>query len=314
MKTQSFGWSGTSHWTSFPGRIPPRLAAREDYKAKRLNARNLALDSPDRTFPFDGTYSDWIEAPLPGDPKGYRRIRYDEGPKDREWMQEADRNTLSRLARTGQWDKFDRLKSPRKTGLFGWSKVVSWPEHLEEFAKKLETDYRTTPAQREVPKTVAHEAAPVVEHLTEEQTKRKAEQATWKHAPAAGDERCVETEDAYDTWADAEHKAEACAEQHGREMIVSAIMALSEGRHQDALSMLNIYLDQHPDSVDALRSRAHAQEQLAARIHSGTEKRDLLEAAAADFNTLLDIDVADSNASDGLERVNAALNPSTPAP
>lgn len=144
MKTQTFAWSRPTSYQK--GQAQPEKwrmysSVRENYRRNRLNG-DEEVDRPRRSFPFDGNCSGWCHAPLPGDKRGNFRICYDEGPKDREWVQEMDRNYLSRLARTGEWAEFDRLKCKRKTGLFGWGKARYWPEYLEEFATKLEVDYR----------------------------------------------------------------------------------------------------------------------------------------------------------------------------
>lgn len=139
MKTQSVGWSmpisldisghGYSSQRQMQWTALMRRVARENYIGNHMNY-SLSIDLPSQPYPFDGTYSDWIEAPLPGDEKGYYRVRYDEGPKDREWVQELDRNALSRLAHSAQWDEFDRMKAQ------------GWPDHLTDFAKMLEDSSR----------------------------------------------------------------------------------------------------------------------------------------------------------------------------
>lgn len=261
------------------------VRARESYKEQRMNGRSC--DSPSRDIPYDGRYSGtWATK---GDKKGWFRIRYNTGPGDRAWMEERDRNYLSRLAHSGDWDEFDSMKSARKAHALRRGKSNFWPKHLEEFATKLEADYRITSAQDELQEKVSVE----YEALVHEQVLAETERTAWKPV---------------------EYETKDEVEQETRAVITSAVTAQAEGRHEDVLGILDTYLREHPCSVEALKLRAHSREQLASRAPSRTESKRYLEAAAMDFNALLDIDVADTEASDGLERVNALLNPSTSTP
>lgn len=68
-------------------------SAQDDYVAKRSNGSEV--DNPPRPFPGYGQ-SSWEN------PYGREsRVRYNESPKDREWMEEKDRNYLARLEREG---------------------------------------------------------------------------------------------------------------------------------------------------------------------------------------------------------------------
>lgn len=358
MKTHTFGWSHTfyliySESTPLPSPLLRFGAARAVYQQNRLNGDKM-LDCPRRPFPFDGRYSSWTEAPLPGDRKGDYRIRYDEGPKDREWMQEMDNNYLSRLAANRLWEEFDRMKGSK------------WPDHLTEFATQLETDHRTAaaptevlerctgevrqaaarhrqeePAQLRVAQTMrlpSHAKTAVTEEgdsLPQEQAKVSAER---KALAYQRDQHERAKRAVAEWWQKEEERAEqetlraalggehsiskvrtgreatAYVEQPMSKIIALASMAQVEGRHQDVLRLLDTYLSEHPRSVAALRLRANSREQLASFVRSHVQNRRLLEAAAVDYNALLDIDVADADASDGLDRVNALLNPPAAIP
>jgi len=97
MKTQTYGLSLPVPviWPSThpAGRavFDARVAAREDYKEKRSNGNEY--DSPKRAMPEDGRFSRTEENCKPR----YFRARYDQGPSDRAWMEERDRNYLERI-------------------------------------------------------------------------------------------------------------------------------------------------------------------------------------------------------------------------
>lgn len=136
MKICTYGWGPVfSIYWSFGHKLPlawtrrHRAPAIQAYLKNRQNG-SLELDAPARLFPEDGQYSDWIHQALPNDPLDCYRIRYDEGPEDRLWMETMDRNTLSRLAYEAKWDEFDTLRGS------------GWPEHLASFAERLEKDHR----------------------------------------------------------------------------------------------------------------------------------------------------------------------------
>lgn len=300
MKTQSFGWSPSTwcfHLRASGRRSGLAPIARQNYIERRSNG-DRSDDSPRSLFPADGTYSDWIEAPLPGDRKGYYRIRYDEGPKDRKWMQEMDRNYIFRLVCTAQWNEFDRMKN------------TGWPDHLNRFAGKLEANYRIIPTQLEAHKNGSRKAKQAAERLSEEQKKWGARQAALERQRAFAEQCCTDVGCRHFTLKHSAHKVKARAQQQS----ASTVMPQAKGIYDDVLELLDAYLIEYPRSVEALKLRAHALERLASHAHSEAQKRRLLKAAATDFNTLLDIDVADTEASDGLDRVNALLNPPTSTP
>lgn len=107
MKTQTYGIGNAIHY----GRLYVALrrypssdqrydvlgaSAIDNYVGARRNGNEE--DSPAREMPRDGKYS-WVT----GECKpGYMRCRYDEGPGDRAWMQERDRNYVARLKREQQ--------------------------------------------------------------------------------------------------------------------------------------------------------------------------------------------------------------------
>ena len=76
-----------------------------DYKENRLNGDEK--DSPNSRFPSDGKFG-WVH-PAPRSPNkdGRYVYRYDEGPKDKAWMEERDRNYVFRLEREGRLDSVE---------------------------------------------------------------------------------------------------------------------------------------------------------------------------------------------------------------
>jgi serine/threonine protein kinase len=100
MKSATFGLS-RSVWLfrppihfSPPEHIVLNPSAVAAYQASRQNG--VQTDSPDRPLPNDGTY-DWHERT-----DGKYQVKYTEGPGDREWMEQCDRNYLARLDREKQ--------------------------------------------------------------------------------------------------------------------------------------------------------------------------------------------------------------------
>jgi SH3 domain len=97
MKTATFGLStydcaGISYLVLFAGRRLSKrrtLDARVSYARARLNGG--VCDMPSKTIPADGVYS-WGK-----DGHDTFRVKYTEGPGDREWMEQCDRNYLARL-------------------------------------------------------------------------------------------------------------------------------------------------------------------------------------------------------------------------
>lgn len=83
------------HWSdSFDGSL----------KYKEYRANGTDIDSPSRPFPYDGVYT-WDEPDRVFTSHGGRsRIRYTEGPLDKVWMGERDRNYVFRLEREGRLD------------------------------------------------------------------------------------------------------------------------------------------------------------------------------------------------------------------
>jgi serine/threonine protein kinase len=103
MKSATFGLSRFVHMGTKRGRFPPAKWASKSrdtkyavaaYRASRQNG--VHTDSPDRPFPNDGTY-DWHKRT-----DGPYVVKYTEGPGDREWMEQCDRNYLARLDREKQ--------------------------------------------------------------------------------------------------------------------------------------------------------------------------------------------------------------------
>jgi hypothetical protein len=101
LQSISFGDSSRAH-TRIPLRdIYPtsRASSREagwavaNYRSRREIGESI--DSPPWEFPCDGDYA-WHET-LMGKQPTYR-VRYTEGPKDREWMEARDRNFFARQA------------------------------------------------------------------------------------------------------------------------------------------------------------------------------------------------------------------------
>jgi len=106
MKKQPHGWSLLYRNAITPtSRLYPMLGrgstpcrwALDDYRSNRENGDES--DNPSRAFPEDGRYSDWVLHHTDDDGSKYYHVKYDEGPGDRAWMQEKDRNYLARLQR-----------------------------------------------------------------------------------------------------------------------------------------------------------------------------------------------------------------------
>lgn len=317
MKTQSIGWS---HYETPPALLDSireattnggaRLVARENYIEKRLNGEDA--DSPLFEIPLNGIYSDWLKAPLPGDARFWYRIRYTESAEDREWMQLRDRNYLSRLARTARWEDFDRMKG------------AAWPDHLTEFAEQLEADHRIKPAQREVREKAAHEARQDAEPLfSERNTSSRKEKLICQGAGVSSarayehmlhrldhsqQQRHAELISSTSVDVELEHQAEretkAHAEEETRAVVAFAVTAQAEDRHQEVLRLLDTYLHEHPRSTEALKLRAYSRAQLASRARFDDHRISLLKAARSDFDAVLDIDMIDHEADEGLKRMN----------
>jgi serine/threonine protein kinase len=104
MKSATFGLSTASLGALFALEIgpcwgtPPPLATRHPLEAAaalssymECRTNGEACDKPTKAFPADGTYS-WQEA---GTDDSYH-VKYTEGPGDRKWMAQFDRNYLAR--------------------------------------------------------------------------------------------------------------------------------------------------------------------------------------------------------------------------
>jgi|GEM_PF-1883150 len=116
IKYQSFGISETyvedfiayQYWSHIPSCcVAPdkkedfprfRELAITDYRRNRENGESQ--DNPNWNFPQDGE-SYWFDREHPPGGK-YYGVRYDEGPHDKIWMDEKDRNYLNRLKREKQ--------------------------------------------------------------------------------------------------------------------------------------------------------------------------------------------------------------------
>jgi len=92
-----------SYFREADGSYSTASPAVEDYKEKRGSGSDLS--NPSRLFPEDGEMSYVPESDLTKDDLGgmeplvrMYRGKYTEGPNDREWMQEKDRNYLIQLA------------------------------------------------------------------------------------------------------------------------------------------------------------------------------------------------------------------------
>lgn len=127
MKSQNYGYGRGYH--AVLGGTRRRLVpithpssgcsvAQKNFRENRENGE--PRDNPDRDLPLDGK-AQWVKCqnetdlPREGDVKygeqgtGYYRPRYDEGPGDKAWMEEKDRNYLARLLREGKHDEIEHL-------------------------------------------------------------------------------------------------------------------------------------------------------------------------------------------------------------
>jgi len=115
MKTQTWGvdsgtGSGGPRWAHKWGIEGCQTRATKNYAAARRNGRED--DGLCRKLEYDGKYT-WVKGDLIGDHvvgaimgNNYvYELRYDEGPEDRAWMEERDRNYVFRLLREGNLDR-----------------------------------------------------------------------------------------------------------------------------------------------------------------------------------------------------------------
>jgi serine/threonine protein kinase len=102
MKTATFGfspgfWKPRAPYPAFFHTLGHRRgsghSAVASYRARRQNGGQT--DSPQPPLPEDGKFR-WHNE------DGYSQLRYTEGPGDREWMEQCDRNYLARLDREKQ--------------------------------------------------------------------------------------------------------------------------------------------------------------------------------------------------------------------
>jgi len=101
MNTALFGWSTMTPLSSLVRYDNYTIIHRQTFRKmarKALWDRNTWALGVDYTsvFPTDGKYSDWIEME---DKPGWYRIKYTAGPKDIEWLEEADRNYIARITK-----------------------------------------------------------------------------------------------------------------------------------------------------------------------------------------------------------------------
>jgi hypothetical protein len=104
MKSATFGLSAESRHGGAPStRLPPpaladRRMAVDAYRSARQNGS--ASDRPvGHEFPADGR-SSWHHSASTN--AEYYKVKYTEGPRDRAWMEQCDRNYLARLDREKQ--------------------------------------------------------------------------------------------------------------------------------------------------------------------------------------------------------------------
>jgi hypothetical protein len=95
-------------WFPWGGRL-----AQENFKEKRVNGGES--DNPSQKMPEDGKYT-WVKGRVEGDyVYGVKRadgnydyeVRYDQGPGDKAWMEEKDKNYLERIEREGNLKKLE---------------------------------------------------------------------------------------------------------------------------------------------------------------------------------------------------------------
>jgi hypothetical protein len=138
MKTQTYGISTAllSHeqnkirnrMMSIRRSIKIQRCAIADYRNKRLNG-DENMDAPQYSLPADGKIT-WIKGRAEenyiygvwnSNSHDYEyECRYDEGPGDKKWMEECDRNYLGRLEREG----ILRQKEPQVYARYVWRKVA----------------------------------------------------------------------------------------------------------------------------------------------------------------------------------------------
>jgi len=202
MKTQGFGIFAADGFhmmvnivehCSHPDRtrIHRLLRCSEDvYKEKRMNGWDA--DAPREKYRFkyppeDGKYT-WIKGRVEGDyvygvknAKGEYEyeLRYDEGPGDRAWMEERDRNYLSRILKEGKLRELQpsvwclrEMDHAQETDIGAWwSQKLKLPD-ISTILERAEQDYKQF-AAREAREAQEKEAA---EKQRQEQAKDALEQ------------------------------------------------------------------------------------------------------------------------------------------
>ena len=132
MKTESVGrWSfqnmdsiiKTPPFFHTRWSLPSHGGYRADYQEKRANG--CEKDSPPRLFPWDGITSDWIKDSVL---EGYYNITYTQGPEDKRWMEERDRNYVLRLEEEGKLDTEEPKLKDEVPALY--AEVVTLRERL----------------------------------------------------------------------------------------------------------------------------------------------------------------------------------------
>jgi hypothetical protein len=114
--------------SSWPGLGPHRKEALVSYRVTRTNGE--ACDRPRKAMPIDGAYS-WHVA---GTGDGWN-IKYTEGPGDREWMEQCDRNYLARLDAEKQ-EQVAAHKQEREAHLHEAQKILKREHHQKEEAEE----------------------------------------------------------------------------------------------------------------------------------------------------------------------------------
>ena len=158
MKSQYFGVATAQpcfFWQPFDPVAHCLWNVRHDFKGKRMNGNES--DNSLQKMPEDGKYT-WVKGRVDGkyvhcvrNGNNYEyEVRYDQGPGDKAWMEETDKNYLERIEREGNFKKLEpavyylRLQERATNSLRDWwtQKLLlpNLPQILEQAEREATPD------------------------------------------------------------------------------------------------------------------------------------------------------------------------------
>ena len=178
MMTQTFGID-PQHSGEFiidPPTVHDISRAVDDYRKNRQNG--LECDNPQTPFPQDGRCDwshDWGMMP---NPKRWWRARYDEGPRDRAWMEERDCNYLARLKKENEQLTQERQQKAAKEQELEAIKLELEQEKEQRVAKerKLEAKNLELLQERQQKAAKEQELEAIKSELEQEKEQRVAKE------------------------------------------------------------------------------------------------------------------------------------------